>query len=245
MNPESKNTLTIDYAFIIAILTGLLYLLSFVFYAGEFQFYRIPLFLVELTVSNMIYSMIHLSPLVIMIIWATVITFRKPKDKKSKIRQVNNQVDGLSRKDKRKGKGKLRFILFLLFIFLSISLSIYFLNIGVLFGIISGIIIDIAIVISRLLYRKKNYVYLALVIYSMSCVISYLYGYTVAAEKKRYIIVEENNESFVSITVYKEQFVLSPFNKNTNEFSNEFKLVEMKDVKNFKQEKTGVIKYKN
>jgi hypothetical protein len=246
MNSESKKPLTIDYAFIIAILTGVLYLESFLYIAGLFSYYRLPWFLIDIDVSSIINSIVHLSPFVIMIAWGTVIIFRKPKSPKKQNQKENIQAEISSRKHKKKSKTKaiLAIILFLVIISLCISIAIYLLNMGLLFGLIFGTIIDFVIILSSILYKKRNFVYLAIVIYITSSVLAFGYGYLTAIEEDTYIIVEDGNNTMISIAVYKEQFVLSPFNMNTKEFSDEYKLIEMKDVNNFQQVDVGKIKMK-
>lgn len=241
MNSEIKKSLTIDYAFIIAILTGLLYLLSFLFYAGTFYFYKIPLFLIEVNIGNIISSMIKLSPLVIVIVWATVYTFQQPKRINKETKQVD--VDVLSRKHKKNNRSKL-IVLLLPIVMLGFAIILYFLENSLVFYYMTGITLGIFALVSRKLYRKKNFVYLTILLYLAAIWLSFGYGYTSASENKKYIIVKEKNNIYVALSVYKDQFVLSPFNMNTKEFSNQFTLKEMKDVNNFKQLKIGVIKLK-
>jgi hypothetical protein len=243
MNSESRKSLAIDYAFIITILTGLSYLLSFLFFLGKFSFYNIPYFLIELNIINITHSIVYLSPFVVLIAWVTTIALRESKNNKKE----NNQNDELSRKNKKKQPSKLLKIIYpIIYIGLGLATGLIMLEINksIFMGLLSGIIIDFLVFFAVLLYRKKHLVYLAILIFVVSSGFSYIYGFTMAAVNEKYILVEENKKTFISLTVYNEQFILAPFNKQTKEFSNEYKLMELKDVKNFKQEKTGVIKFK-
>lgn len=242
MNSDSKKSLTIDYAFIIAILTGLLYLLSFLFYAGTFTFYQIPWFFIEVNISNIISSMIKLSPFVIIIVWVTVYTYQEPKRINKETKPVDNEV--LSRKQKKKRRSKFIDKLLSIVIILGLALTTYLIKKILIFYFFTGIILGICVFVALRLYKEKNFIYLTILIYVVTLWLSFGYGYALASEKTTYLIVEENNKTFVSLTVYNEQFVLSPLNMETKEFSNQFQLMEMKEVKNFRQLNIGEIKSK-
>lgn len=242
MDSDEKKSLTIDYAFILAILTGALYLLSYLFFSGKFFYYNIPYYLIELNINNITHSIIYLSPFVILIAWVTTIALREPNIR----RKDSKQEEGLSRKNKTKPRSRLFktiiIIIIYLILFIVILLATLIINKSMFLGLLYGIITDILVFISILFYRKKRFVYLAILIYLVSSGISFIYGYTIASGAEKYIIVEENNKTFVSLTVYNDKFILAPFNTKTKTYTNEYKLMDMEDVKDFKPDNTGVIK---
>lgn len=255
-----KNLLTLDTAFIIAILTGLLYVLSFLYYAGQFYYYKVPLFLIEISIKNIINSMLHFSPDLI-IFSVTIFSYLLglnliKKEKKRRSNQENNQVSEQSRKNKKKTKGLPRFMKILILIsvisLLSMATLLYLIKTKMINSIsidtalivfFNGGISSILIFISILLYRRKNFLVSIGLVFILLCGTSFFLGHTSARESKTYIVVEDKNKTFVSLAVYDDQFVLSPINLKTKEFSNKLKLMEIKDVKEFKQQKM-IIKLK-
>jgi hypothetical protein len=240
MNSDEKKNITIDYAFILAILTGASYLLSFLFFSGKFSFYNIPLFLIELNINNITHSIVYLSPFVILIAWVTNIVLRESKVNKKETEQEYE----LSRKSQKKPPSNLyKIIISIIFIIIVIAIVLITLviNKSIFLGLLFGIIIDILVFFAILLYKNKQLIYLAILIYVVSSAFSFIYGYSIASVTKKYILVEENKATFISLTVYNEQFILAPFDKHTMNFRNEYKLMDMKDVKNFEMVNTGPI----
>ncbi|PGY10621.1 hypothetical protein [Bacillus sp. AFS031507] len=251
MSSDSNKLLTLDTAFIIAILTGILYVISFLYYAGQFYYYKIPLFLIEISIKNIINSMLHFSPLLITFFGSSiVIVLLLNKIKKAKQRKSNpeiNQVSGQSRKNKKKTKGKFRLLRFLLVLYivlvlLFIATILYLIKIKVLtyyvlLGVSTGFISSILIFSSILLYRRKSFFGSIVLVFIVLCGTSFFLGYGFASESNTYILVKDKNKTFVSLAVYNDQFVLSPINMKTKEFRNDLKLMEVKDVKEFKQMK--------
>jgi hypothetical protein len=240
MNSESVKTLTVDVALIITLLTGFSYLISFLFYAGEFTYYKIPWFLIDINISNIIYTVLILSPYVFLFTWDTVRTLRKPKIIKQEITQTD---DTLSRKSKKKKTSKFKRLLILFLLILTICIAIYY-NKNFLFGVSLGFITTYSISYSIDLYKKRNFAYLTIIFCIVTSAYSYGIGYTLASEEKTHIVVKEKNETYVGLTVYKEQFVVAPLTIKTKEYSGVFKLIEIKDVKSFQRLKVGKIKLK-
>jgi len=125
---------------------------------------------------------------------------------------------------------------------LAAIVMMFFVDKAKILGLLGGVGLGVLYMLCIPLYHKKYYVFLVLALYILTSGFTFVYGRSLASEVKRYTIVEDDKKTYISLGVYDKHFILAPFNKKNKEFINEYKLVEIKDVESFEQEKVGLIK---
>lgn len=242
MDSESKKSLTIDFAILVTITSGFSYLLAYLFYAGKFTYYKIPWFLIDISISNIIYTIIVISPFIFIFILDTLRTMQRPKDKQDP-NSYTTEDKVLSRKKKKKRKkGNTKYLRLVLL--LLITIIIILIDKKTIFGIFLGLITSFLVGLLIKFYKKSNYVYMTILIYFFFSLFTYTLGYILASATTEHIIVKDNNKTFVALTIYKEQFLLAPLDINSKIYSNEYNLIEIKDISNFSQMEIGAIELK-
>ena len=227
MNSETRNSLTIDYAFIIAIFTGTSYLFSYLYYAGRYSYYKVPLSLIEINLSNIIYMLVYISPYIIAMSLTAIMISKLETNRPTNRKAMWIGIIGV-------------IILFLV----AVPLILHYSTVTKLWNIAGGVGIGLLYILCVPLYQKKYYKFLIITLYILTSVVIFIFGREFASEVKRYTIVENDKKTYVSLGVYDKHFILAPFNEETKEFTNEYKLVEIKDVVSFQQEEIGLIKMK-
>lgn len=244
MGIEGSKLVTIDYAFLLAILTALLYLLSFLFYSGKLFYYHLPLSFVELNIQQIIYSSLHLAPIIILCSWYGVSLLRKYKSQKNDGSQPGI-VTSLSRKNRKTSFiGIIKYIFFVYCLPTIVIILLYVFDKKGIWPFLIGVLIPYFVGIVFNLYKKRNYVYLMILVFVYSTVISFGIGYFKAWTEDDYIVTEKNKEAFIVLTTYNDKFIIAPFNEKTKSYKNQYQIVEVKDISHFKVTKTGKIKLK-
>ena|SRR5699024_4465447 len=132
------------------------------------------------------------------------------------------------------------FILFLLlgflgFIFSAVVLLFYFMstnNLQFTMILINSVIVPVAFYMKE----KINYKILFTFILLFLLVYSFGNGWEHAENKENYITFENNEEVFIVLTTYKNQFLYAPINENTRKIEREFSIINMEDIDHFSVE---------
>src|SRR5699024_11010717 len=128
------------------------------------------------------------------------------------------------------------FLVFLSFIFLSILFSFYYIstsNLQFIMILINTLIIPVVF------YMKEKINYKLLFIFILLFLIVYLFGnvWKTAQVNTEYITFNKNEETFIVLTKYKNQFLYASIDEGTKEINKEFSIIDMQDIDHFKIEK--------
>lgn len=282
-----KNIVSkIDIAIILTIITSVSYCLSYVYKAGEFLYYGIPLNFIDIGTRDVFFIMLLIFPLILFFIWniysntdnvlnkklisrhikqskryslleeqreelSSSLSVLLKNYKESPIEDMEVQILKLEKgfgqlnksMDKEIRKKKLSRIFYITFAIIS-----FLFFIAVLFylykpdSVMLALLMVIQLVVTFILLvliQKKYYLYAIILTLVFLIIVPFIMGYQSAVSEKKYIIFEENEETFVVLTIYKEQFLFAPLDKDNQNYKNTFNFKEIKEVINFEYASIG------
>ncbi|MFS0688299.1 hypothetical protein AB1K89_03470 [Sporosarcina sp. 179-K 8C2 HS] len=92
------------------------------------------------------------------------------------------------------------------------------------------------------LNRKEKYGLLSIFIVLILITYSVGLGINTAYSTDKYITFEKDKNTYVVLTIYKDQFLYVPINKKTNKIKKTFNIIDIKDVESFSRESIGRVK---
>lgn len=129
------------------------------------------------------------------------------------------------------------FILIVMFAVTSLIMSKYYFS--SFFG--SIILFSLIIYVGILILFNKS---IKLIIFIISVLILYTFSlpYIHSFKENNYITFEKDEEDYIVLTTYKDNFIYVPINKDTNGIERKFNLIPINQVKTFSKESIKIIK---
>ncbi|GAA5416182.1 hypothetical protein Pryu01_01214 [Paraliobacillus ryukyuensis] len=97
----------------------------------------------------------------------------------------------------------------------------------------------LTIQLSQKSIKKKKFLLLSLIIITCLTVIPICLGLINGYSNKDFYTFEKDENNYVVLTIYKDQFLYTEIDRNTNNINETFNLIDIKDVENFKLESLG------
>jgi hypothetical protein len=248
----------LDVAIVLAPLTALGYGLTYAYYYGFYDVYRIPSMFIEIDIMKLTQTILILISAISLIIINNIYSERTGISfsifslfsyyKKVKFwfeKRSNSSVENIEKslKNSEKKSHAFKFIP-TIFIGFSLMFIVPYINWLTIFGL--GILSQGLIG----LYRHFKFPKIGIVIYLLFALflLSYLLGTKDASNKNEYLVISNKNEEFLILDTYKGKLIAAPYNKK--EIIPDYKLIEAgKDIegKSLTLTYTGVLntlKYK-
>lgn len=316
----------IDLAVILTIFVGICYGLTYLYYAGQFIYYGIPIIFIDIDVKNVFFTMLILSPIIINIIGSftasiqmNIIPREDSNSKKGSLKEINwrivqrelnstikglyeidddildlevkwkniklelettdttllsqEELENLDHKKKEikqlekelnlakqrqeiskekiakwqkdlnevKNSTIKRIIVLVTVIGFLLIIIFYMFN-REFYTIAFSIIGHLAfLTISSYFLKRGNYVWpiITLIVFMVSFTLGI--GYNNSYHQERYITFEKDNDDYIVLSVYEDQFLYTSLDKDNMIAGNGFNLIDIKDVEKFERHRVGVI----
>lgn len=131
----------------------------------------------------------------------------------------------------------------LIIIIISTVLSIVVFLVNSELILIAALIVLNILIYYGILYLVKYNKFIMLTLFIIFIILSYvfIFSFYIADEKEKYITFEKDEQHYIVLSIYENEFLYVPIDKETNKIEKSFNLIPINQVDNFSKKRIGKI----